>query len=199
MANRGLAQSFSTPPAYPNVSTAALLPRSAPGPDQIPVNKDGYRLDVYLEPPSSEDWHAYQTRAKIHKPCNDYQLRGTCHNGPDCGYDHNPMPPELKHVLKVIVHDYPCGRKGACRLANCPLGHICYKEGCRGKGCRLNYTMHGVDPHTADWVLAETRNGVQDSEADMVSVSGGGGGGADLDSERQSEASGGSHRGDDVD
>lgn len=124
----------------------------------IPINNEGNRLDFYLKPPNSDQWSAYTQRAKIHKLCNDFQLSGHCTNGLRCHYDHSPLEPDLKHVLKLIVHDYPCGRRGACRVKDCNLGHVCFREGCRGSsgkgGCRLNRHMHGVDTSVAEWVPA---------------------------------------------
>lgn len=124
----------------------------------IPVNRDGHRLDIYLNPPTADMWAAYTQRAKIHKLCNDFQLSGHCNNGLRCHFDHSPLDDDLKSVLKLIVHDYPCGRRGACRLRDCNLGHVCYREACRGSsgkgGCRLNRQMHGIDLNVAEWVPA---------------------------------------------
>ena len=105
------------------VSVSASLPRFKPGREGlIPLNQEGSRLDFYLKPPTAEQWSAYTHRAKIHKLCNDYQLSGQCSSGDQCHYDHSNLEPDLKHVLRLIVHDYPCGRKGACRIKNCNLG-----------------------------------------------------------------------------
>lgn len=55
--------------------------------------------------------------------------------------------------MKYILRDYPCPRKGSCRLAKCYQGHICQKDGCfGGKPCKLNSRMHYVDPKVVDWV-----------------------------------------------
>ncbi|KAF1356314.1 hypothetical protein BDV97DRAFT_4773 [Delphinella strobiligena] len=169
---------FNPPQGLP---ASALLPRlTAENENMIPLNQDGNRLDFYLKPPTAEQWNAYTQRAKIHKMCNDYQLTGHCNNGLQCHYDHSPLEPHLKHVLKLIVHDYPCGRRGACRVKGCNLGHICYREGCHGSngkgGCRLNRSMHGIDPNVADWVPAVqpsangwSNNGSSAGEADDLS------------------------------
>lgn len=165
----------------------------------IPLNQDGQRLDFYLKPPNTEHWTAYTHRAKIHKLCNDYQLSGQCSSGDRCHYDHSHLEPELKHVLKLIVHDYPCGRRGSCRLKNCNLGHVCYREGCKGSsgkgGCRLNRAMHGIDPNVSEWVSAVVphTNGWNGSSVadtdDMISERGGADVGTEAGAENGTDSS----------
>lgn len=170
-------QTFPPPTANnkPHVPASIVLPRPSPDTaDLIPLNKDGLRLDFYLQPPSNTSWSAYQSRKGQQKPCNDFQLNGYCKNAADCVYDHTELTDDLKHVLKTIVHDYPCGRKGNCRLKNCHLGHICYRPDCRGSsgkgGCRLNRPMHSMDPNVAQWVPAEattTKHGSHSKESSI--------------------------------
>ncbi|THW40676.1 hypothetical protein D6D21_06710 [Aureobasidium pullulans] len=156
------------PPASPSMShvqPSVALPRQSPeNANLVPVNKDGHRLDFYLQTPTSEDWKAYNARVTQQKLCNEHQLKGYCKKGQEsCGFDHSPISDGIKLVLKHMVHDYPCGRKGDCRFKNCNMGHICFREKCggsSGKGaCRLNRFMHGIDPVVAQWVPA-----VQDME-----------------------------------
>lgn len=130
-------------------------------PNHIPVNSTGHRLDIWLPPPSSEDWQAYNTRiAQQGKLCNEYQLKGYCiKGGPNCILDHSPIPENVKHVLKHMVHSYPCSRKGTCRRENCNMGHICFRDKCdtskRNGACRLNNLMHVIDPVVSEWVPPE--------------------------------------------
>ena len=139
---------------------AEALPRfSEAVEDLIPVNKDGYRLDFYAGPWDRDDAADYQARIAMIKPCNEYQLTGSCKNGLTCNYDHSKLPKRQLDILRQIVHDYPCRMRGACRRKTCHLGHLCYNTRCvkgrRGPGCRLAATMHSVDPHVSDWVAAE--------------------------------------------
>ncbi|KAB2569487.1 hypothetical protein DBV05_g11838 [Lasiodiplodia theobromae] len=144
-------------------TTAADLPRPTPETEgMIPVNKYGDRLDFYLPRPTAEEYSAYNAMAKEpgRKPCNEYQLRGHCPSlaaGNDCEYDHNPLSPELFHVLKVIVQGYPCPKQGACRKSDCYNGHVCQRPGCRGiYPCKFknDYRAHNLDPKVAEWVPA---------------------------------------------
>lgn len=144
-------------------TTAADLPRpSAETEGLIPVNKYGDRLDFYLPRPTAEEYAIYNAMVKEpgKKPCNDYQLKGHCPSlavGIDCEYDHNPLSPELFHVLKVIVQGYPCQDHGACRKSDCFNGHVCQRPGCRGQfPCKFknDYRAHNLDPKVAEWVPA---------------------------------------------
>jgi hypothetical protein len=130
----------------------------------IPVNSTGHRLDIWLPAPSAEDWKAYSARiAQQGKLCNEYQLKGYCTKegeGTSCPLDHSPIPEGVKLVLKHMVHSYPCSRKGNCRREDCNQGHICFRDKCdtskRNGACRLNNSMHVVDPIVSDWVPAES-------------------------------------------
>ncbi|KAH0360493.1 hypothetical protein KCU65_g9384, partial [Aureobasidium melanogenum] len=154
------------PPSLPVTSLAhpsRCLPMQTSGnANLIPVNSTGHRLDFLLPTPSSEDWKAYNARIAPpnKKLCNEYQLKGYCTKGDSCGWDHSSIPDNIRLVLKHFVHSYPCGRKGNCRLKNCNMGHICFRDRCdttkKHGTCRLNYTMHDVDPVVADWVPAES-------------------------------------------
>lgn len=144
-------------------TTAADLPRpSAETEGLIPVNKYGDRLDFYLPRPTAEEYNVYNTMVKEpgKKPCNEYQLKGHCPSlaaGRDCEFDHNPLSPELFHVLKVIVQGYPCPKKGACRKSDCFNGHVCQRPGCRGLyPCKFknDYRAHKLDLKVAEWVPA---------------------------------------------
>jgi len=142
-----------------SIVAEALPRRSDAVEDLIPVNKDGYRLDFYAGPWDRDDAEDYQSRIEMAKPCNEYQLTGSCKNGPTCNYDHAKLSKRQLEILRQIVHDYPCRMRGACRKKTCHLGHLCYNTRCvkgrRGPGCRLDANMHSVDPHVSDWVAVE--------------------------------------------
>ncbi|KAH7044676.1 hypothetical protein B0J12DRAFT_557363, partial [Macrophomina phaseolina] len=143
----------------PEPSNADLPRPSAETEGLIPVNKYGDRLDFYLPRPTAEEYAIYNAMVKEpgKKPCNDYQLKGHCPSlavGIDCEYDHNPLSPELFHVLKVIVQGYPCQDHGACRKSDCFNGHVCQRPGCRGQfPCKFknDYRAHNLDPKVAEW------------------------------------------------
>jgi hypothetical protein len=128
----------------------------------IPVNSTGYRLDIWLPAPSNEDFKAYNARiAQQEKLCNEYQLKGYCtKGGTTCILDHSPISENIKLVLKHMVHSYPCSRRGNCRREDCNMGHICFLDKCdsskRNGACRLNNSMHVIDPIVAKWVSAES-------------------------------------------
>lgn len=147
------------------------LPISTPQTEgMIPVNKDGERLDTVIPKPTPEEWFIYNQRVKQQKPCNNFYMRNQCliHN---CTLDHTPLEPEALHVLTCILKGYPCPRKGGCRFADCYNGHICQKNGCYGKGCRLNYHMHSMDPKVADWVMPTSLPGTDDSSEESPTES----------------------------
>jgi hypothetical protein len=132
-----------------------LLPTPSSATDKlIPVNKDGDRLETYSPQPSEEAWNMYRKRASRHKVCNRYHLSGKCHDE-DCEFDHSKLPPQVLEVLGFILKQIPCPRGSACRLAKCYSGHICRKDGCRGRtGCRFKPNKHVpyIDINVADWV-----------------------------------------------
>lgn len=147
------------------------LPISAPQTEgMIPVNKDGERLDTVIPKPTPEEWSIYNQRVKQQKPCNNFYMRNQCPI-PNCTLDHTPLEPEALHVLTCILKGYPCPRKGGCRSADCYNGHICQKNGCYGKGCRLNYYMHSMDPKVADWVMPTSLPGTDDSSEESPTES----------------------------
>jgi hypothetical protein len=128
----------------------------------IPINSTGYRLDIWLPPPSQEDFKAYSARiAQQGKLCNEYQLKGYCtKGGTSCPLDHSPISENIKLVLKHRVHSYPCSRRGSCRREDCNMGHICFLDKCnsskRNGACKLNNSMHTIDPIPTKWVPAES-------------------------------------------
>jgi hypothetical protein len=119
---------------------------------RIPVNKDGERIDTFLPKPTSDAWGLYKERANKHKLCNAFHLGGSCPNIP-CGFDHNPLDPSAKYVMKYILRDYSCPRGSKCRSAKCYYGHICQRDGCYGgKPCKFKLQFHTVDPNVVEWL-----------------------------------------------
>jgi hypothetical protein len=143
--------------------TSTLLPVSATETKGfVPINKDGKRIDIFLPKPTPEARELYQKRVKEHKLCNEFHLGGKCQNV-NCAFDHNSLEPEAMHVMKYILKEYPCPRKGKCRLAKCYYGHICQKDGCRGdKPCKFNPYMHDIDPRVHEWLLLDNHPKTED-------------------------------------
>ena len=145
----------SIPPAPRREPVSHLLPSSTvqiEGISLIPINEYGERIDTLLSKPTPGEWGVYQQRAKINKPCNRFNLLGQCEKV-DCAFDHAPPGPEALRVMGYLGKGYPCPKGGKCRLANCYQGHICQKDDCLGgMPCKLNRTMHNVEPRVAEWL-----------------------------------------------
>ncbi|EON66922.1 hypothetical protein W97_06326 [Coniosporium apollinis CBS 100218] len=135
-------------------STAPELPSQTPDKEGlIPLNSRGDRLDYFIPPASPGAWQAYTARAKTHKMCNKFHIEKNCQDI-NCPFDHKPVEPELIHVMKVILSNRPCPRRGGCRREMCPGGHICKRPGCQGPGdhCKFAASMHRVDTVPFEWV-----------------------------------------------
>lgn len=149
--NNRAGQAF--PPSLPPAMHPHLVLPKHKKADLIPVNSTGHRLDIWLPPPSGDDWSAYSVRiAQQGKLCNEYQLKGYCtKGGANCILDHSPIPENIKLVLKHHVHSYPCSRKGDCRREHCEMGHICFLDKCnplkRNGACSHHQWRHY---HTTD-------------------------------------------------
>jgi hypothetical protein len=159
---------FGFPPTYyvragqavaPQMLPSLALPKEKNG-NLIAVNSTGHRLDIWLPAASNADYSAYSVRiTQQGKLCNEYQLKGYCtKGGTNCILDHNHIPENIKLVLKHTVRSYPCSRRGDCRREDCNIGHICFLDRCDSskRNCRLNNSMHGIDPVVAKWVPADT-------------------------------------------
>jgi hypothetical protein len=136
------------------------LPKKEDVPEgHIAVNRNSFRLDPYIPPPSPEA--AMELRARINRQriCNNFHLNGSCDG--QCGFDHSPLDPELKRALESLARSQPCPKRGACRKANCTYGHICQTPDCRHRGgkafCKLPYASHSEDLAVAAYVPVETR------------------------------------------
>lgn len=129
-----------------NTNVADILPSSSV-PGFIPLNKDGQRIDTYIRPPTTEEWRIYNTRYHRQKICNNFHLRRLC-TDMNCTFDHSELEPESRHTLEYVVRVTACPKKGDCRAADCPHGHICQKANCTGygRGCILPKYFHSVDP-----------------------------------------------------
>ena len=121
----------------------------------IGLNKDSHRLDVYIPPPTPDEWFTYNARFHKQKPCNAHHLSGTCTNF-NCPFDHHPLEVGTQHCLEYVLKCKQCPRKGACRDKDCFQGHICQKDGCTGlaKGCKLRMEAHLADPKLVSMVPA---------------------------------------------
>lgn len=143
---------------------STVLPQEADiAEGQIPLNKDGYRLDPYAPSPSPSDHEAFKTRTARQKLCNGYQITDHCAQGDACPYDHGPVPPRMLDTLRYVAYSNPCPRKGACRRVACYYGHVCQKADCKyrgGKGfCKFGPYVHAQDLNFAGFVAGEGMNG----------------------------------------
>ncbi|KAI8935290.1 hypothetical protein NX059_007877 [Plenodomus lindquistii] len=135
---------------------SSLLPKEIM-PGFIAINAQKQRLDTYIRPPTEQEFATYNARFRERKPCNSFHLQQNCTNF-DCVYDHSALDPASRHVLSYVLRCTACPRKGACRVEDCILGHVCQKDGCTGqmKGCRMK-GLHGVDMRVGGMVPAEGR------------------------------------------
>ena len=118
-------------------------------PGNVPVNKDHQRLDAYLQPTTSQERSAFNTRIHIQKLCNNFHLKNHCILGDNCPYDHSRASPSDLKCLRQVVRNNPCPRKGGCRVLDCLNGHVCQKIDCKHRGgnifCKIPAHMHHVD------------------------------------------------------
>lgn len=140
-------------------SPGKTLPRKEDIPEgHIAVNKNNFRLDPYIIPPSPEATLELRARIKRQRICNTFHLNGTCDG--HCGYDHSPLDSELKSALEILARSQPCPKRGACRKLSCTHGHICQAPDCRYRGgeafCKLPVASHNEDLTVFDYVLADT-------------------------------------------
>lgn len=125
----------------------------------IPVNKDGHRLEIVCEKPSTEDFQEYNERKDKHKVCNSYHLAGRCEIGRDvCEFDHEELIGPPLHALKYILKKNSCTTGPACRDPTCYVGHVCQVDDCQGgTNCRFKADKHikNMDFHCTEWVRGE--------------------------------------------
>lgn len=143
-----------------STSPIKALPRKEDIPEGlIAVNKNKFRLDPYIPPPSAEAVAELRARINRQRICNNFHLNGSCEG--DCGFDHTPLDPELRRALECLARSQPCPRRGTCRKATCTHGHICQVADCRHRGgknfCKLPYAAHSEDLAVASYLPAESR------------------------------------------
>jgi hypothetical protein len=149
------ADTIASDPLQLQIDLATMLPKDSDVPrNEIPVNKNQHRLDVYIPPPSPEERFAFQNRIAVLKLCNNHHLLGNCPDPDTCGYDHSPVTPAMLNCLKQVVRNNPCPRKGACRALSCLNGHICQKVDCKWRGGK-QYCKFGLQAHTQSLEVAQ--------------------------------------------
>ncbi|KAJ9155825.1 CCCH zinc finger DNA binding protein [Coniochaeta hoffmannii] len=142
------------------ISPSKTLPRKEDIPqDHIAVNKNNFRLDPYISPPSAEANAELRARITRQRICNNYHLNGYCEG--NCGFNHSHLGPELKRALESLARSQPCPKRGACRKANCTHGHVCQTPDCKHRGgksfCKLPQSSHTEDLTVASYVPVESR------------------------------------------
>ncbi|KAJ1328118.1 E3 ubiquitin-protein ligase makorin [Microdochium nivale] len=128
-----------------------MLPQKSDIPNgYIAINRDGCRLDPYLEPPSAELIARLRASSEVQKFCNNMQLTGQCVR-PQCPYNHSPISKKMIGALEWLSRSWPCPKRGACRLADCVAGHVCQNTDCKRRGgmkiCRIPKSSHDEDMH----------------------------------------------------
>lgn len=168
----------STPPSgrdQPGIATS-LPPADSIPPRMIPVNKNKYRLDAYIPPPSPADRAAFNARCAVQKLCNNYFLKGGCSKSYACDYDHKPAAPEVINCLKQVVTNNPCPRKGECRLLTCLNGHICQKADCKFRGgkvfCKFSMLAHNQELKVEAYVPGIGPKGGDERDEDLLASPG---------------------------
>ncbi|KAB5578859.1 hypothetical protein GE09DRAFT_990293 [Coniochaeta sp. 2T2.1] len=174
-----------------SASPTTSLPRKETiPPGLIPVNKNNYRLDPYIPPPSTETVQELRARINNKRLCNTYYLNGSCEQE-NCGFDHGPLSPDLKNALECLARSLPCPKRGSCRKANCTHGHICQTPDCKHRGgklyCKLPYVSHNEDYAVASYLPAEARP----RQSRQTSYTTNGGGGSIRDDDAESSSRGG--------
>lgn len=172
----------------PPAPTQADYRNNLPRPEQIPqgtvaVNKDGHRLDPYVDY-TAQDRADFTQRVARRKLCNQLHLNGECPNPTTCQFDHFPISDGVRNYLRSVTASQPCPRRGDCRRANCLGGHLCQKgSDCQRRGgkawCKLPEPCHGIDLAVAQYDDAIDRDQQAgreptptESEADGKSTSG---------------------------
>lgn len=151
-----------SPVPLPADLESKLPEEGAVPPGNVPVNKDHQRLDPYLQPTTSQERAAFNTRIHIQKLCNNHLLKSHCILGDNCPYDHSRVSTSDLKCLRQVVRNNPCPKKGGCRTLDCLNGHICQKTDCKFRGgnsfCKIPAHMHAVDLQLAGYEPANMPN-----------------------------------------
>lgn len=150
---------ISNNPLQLQIDLAIMLPKSEDVPrNEIPINSNQHRLDVYIPPPSLEERTAFQHRIAVQKLCNNHHIQGNCPKLDNCEFDHSPVSQAMLNCLKQVVRNMPCPRKGGCRSLSCLNGHICQKVDCKWRGgkqfCKFGMQAHCQILEVAEFVQA---------------------------------------------
>ncbi|KAF2830525.1 hypothetical protein CC86DRAFT_402560 [Ophiobolus disseminans] len=127
----------------------------------IPVNKDGQRLDYYMETPPTAVCREYKSKVMdSEQPCKWHHLTNGCRYRNNCKYDHSELSREGLWRLRYVVKKEPCTYGPRCRRENCIFGHICLSVRCLTEDvttCPLR-NFHEVDPALETWVKVDVRD-----------------------------------------
>ena len=100
----------------------------------IPVNAEGERLDIFMEPPTGLQSHKLTKFRAKNSLCAALFLRGGCTTSEHCPYSHNPagVDDDVLYAFRYFLRVRGCAKKGACRIGDCTWGHVCSRPACAG-------------------------------------------------------------------
>jgi hypothetical protein len=124
----------------------------------IPVNKDGERVDFFVQkrPKQEIDNFCKKYGPGNPWPCRGYHLVGKCRWEGSCRFSHIAVSNKELEVMRYHAKQTACRAGSKCRQLHCSYGHICQKWECSSANlppCALK-RFHMVDPKVAKWVPA---------------------------------------------
>ena len=124
----------------------------------VPVNKDGERVDFFIQKQSKAEVDKFDQVHRSGKPwpCRWYHLVGKCWFEGSCQFSHTSLSNKELAVFRYHAKLTACRGGSRCRKLHCPYGHICQKWECscaNPRPCSLK-RFHMVDPKVAKWVPA---------------------------------------------
>ena len=126
----------------------------------VPVNTQGHRVAVYIEPPAIEELKYLDARTKSGQLCNAYHLQGACNKPGKCGLDHHRLNSRRVRALGYKMRAQPCARGSDCCVEYCYAGHMCQKSACKNgrknNRCDSKSELHNVDVRVDDWYQRST-------------------------------------------
>ncbi|KAF9766626.1 hypothetical protein IL306_000949 [Fusarium sp. DS 682] len=135
-------------------SNIECLPRKEEIPDGlVPINASEERLDAYIPPPDPEAVRRLRNLSQEKRFCNNAQLYNSCDDD-NCPYEHTPIDTELLPALEHLSRSVMCTRRGGCRRANCPYGHVCQRADCRHRPGGKSYCRFPQKVCTGDYTVA---------------------------------------------